>query len=241
MKGIILAGGLGSRLRPVTHVLNKNLLPIYNKPAIFYSIELFRDAGIKDLCIIAEYKYIEDFKSLLGTGADFEVSLHYENDSVLKKGPASALYHAKGFVGSDSATVVFADGIYDVNIREEVASFTNGAQVFLKEVDNPTRFGVYQLDEVGDVISIEEKPKNPKSNLVFTGLDIYDNKVFDIIRDMPPALDGEYYTTDIDKIYLKKGKLKASVLNGFWRDMGTFNGLFEASEYWYKKNKNCTD
>ena len=115
-----------------------------------------------------------------------------------------------------------------------------GAKVFLKQVENPARFGVAEIQ--GDkIIGIEEKPKNPKSNLVFTGLVIYDNKVFDIIKDMLPALDGEYYTTDIDKIYLKKGKLKASVLNGFWRDMGTFNGLFEASEYWSKKNKNYTN
>ncbi len=235
MKGVILAGGVGSRLRPVTYLLNKNLLPIYDKPGIFYSINLFKKANIKDICIVAEHNFINDFKYLLGNGTDFGVKIHYENDSPLKKGPASALNHAKEFVNNDNIALVFADGIYDIDITKEVQEFKKGAHIFLKEVENPQQFGICEIDNNGKVISIEEKPLNPKSNLAFTGLMLYDNTLFDKIGNIKPGVKGEYYTVDIDKQYLKEGTLTASIINGFWQDIGTFNGLFKASKYWYDK------
>lgn len=236
MKGVILAGGNGSRLMPVTTVINKNLLPVYNKPAIFYSLELFRKAFIKEVCIVAEHRYIEDFKAVLGNGTDFGLRISYENDSPLKKGPASALMHAKHFVASDSVTVVFADGIYDIDLAKDVKSFKEGAIAFLKKVENPQNYGVYELDEIGRVVSIEEKPANPKSTYAFTGLLIYDKNVFNYLEQLKPGLNNEYYTVDIDKMYLKKGMLKSRIINGFWQDMGTFDGLYKASEYWYNKS-----
>ena len=237
MKGIILGGGTGSRLRPITHVLNKNLLPVYDKPAIFYSIEMLRDSGIDDLCIVAEYKYIEDFKSLLGNGTDFDVNIEFVSDSPLRKGPASAVHHAKRFVDDDSALVVFADGIYDLNISDAVSSFKEGALIFVKEVEDPHRFGIVEIKDGGEVISIEEKPENPKSNYAQTGLAIYDNKLFGFLDKQGPSSDGEYYMTDINIEYLKLGELKAQIIDCFWQDVGTFDGLLNASNYFYKRKQ----
>lgn len=237
MKGIILAGGTGSRLAPINSIINKNLLPVYNKPAIFYSLELLKSTGIYEVCIVAEHRYIEDFKAVLGNGTDFGLRIFYENDSPLKKGPASALLHAKHFADKDDITVVFADGIYDIDLANDVRSFKGGAVAFLKEVENPQNYGVYELDALDNVISIEEKPANPKSKHVFTGLLIYDNTVFDYLENLKPGLNNEYYTVDVDREYLKKGLLKSRIITGFWQDMGTFDGLYKASEYWYKKSK----
>lgn len=133
MKGVILAGGTGSRLNPITTVVNKNVLPVYNKPAIFYSIELLKNAGIEDICIVSEYKFNEDFRTLLGNGSDFGVHISFENDSPLKKGPASALYHAKRFAHKGPIVVVFADGIYDFDLSKHLHLFKNGAHTFLKQ------------------------------------------------------------------------------------------------------------
>lgn len=240
MKGIILAGGTGSRLMPVTAVINKNLLPVYNKPAIFYSLDLMRVSGISEVCIIVEHRYLDDFKNIIGNGTDFGLRIFYENDSPLKKGPASALLHAKHFANNDNIVVVFADGIYDLDLSDDIKQFNGGAVAYLKQVSNPSSFGVYEIDSKGKVLSIEEKPKNPKSNYAFTGLLIYDKNVFEYLENLKPGLNNEYYTVDIDKIYLKKGMLKSRIIDGFWQDMGTFDGLFKASEYWYKKSKSQT-
>jgi glucose-1-phosphate thymidylyltransferase len=238
MKAIILAGGTGSRLNPVTFVLNKNLLPVYDKPAIFYSIELIKKAGIKDICIVAEYKYIEDFKTMLANGSDFGVNIHYESDTYLKKGPASALRFAKNFVKNENVLIVFADGIYDTDISDAIDNFREGALVFLYEVDDPHHYGVYEMGLDGEVLSIEEKPKYPKSNFVTTGMAIYDSMLFYYLDVIDPGLGGEYYTTEIDRCYLQNGNLKAQKLKGFWQDMGTFDGLLKASNYWKGKDKN---
>jgi glucose-1-phosphate thymidylyltransferase len=237
MKGVILAGGNGSRLKPVTHVLNKNLLPVYDKPAIFYSIELLKRAGIMDMCIIAEYKYIEDFKTMLGNGYDFDVNLHYESDTHLRKGPAAAVPFARNFIGDDNFVLIFADGIYDVDIREDVDNFESGSLIFVKKVDNPKRYGIIEFDTEGKVLSFEEKPEYPKSDYAFTGLSIYDHKALHYLDVIRPGLDGEYYMTDVSKIYMEIGELKAKILDGFWQDMGTFDGLLRASNYWSEKGK----
>ena len=237
MKGIILAGGTGSRLRPITHVLNKHLLPVYDKPAIFYSIEMLRDSGVDDLCIVAEYKYIEDFKTIIGNGVDFDVDIEFVSDSPLRKGPASAVHHAKKFVGNDSAVIIFADGIYDLNIGQAVSDFAGGSLIFVKEVEDPHRFGIVEVGQSGEVLSIEEKPKNPKSNYAQTGLAIYDNKLFGFLDKQGPAGDGEYYMTDINIEYLKIHELKAQIIDCFWQDVGTFDGLLKASNYFYNRKQ----
>lgn len=235
MKGIILAGGAGTRLYPTTLFLNKHLLPIYNKPAIFYSLELFKNAGITDTCLIAEHKYTKDFEEVLGDGANFDIKLQYINDTHVKKGPASAISYARQFVDCDDVVVVFADGIYDINISEEVSNFNEGCLIFGKEVSDPSRFGIIEVDSNHNVLSLEEKPINPRSNLAFTGLAIYDNKLFDYIDQIKPGLNNEYYTTDVHEIYLRDNQLRAKALNGFWQDMGTHEGLYLASKYWYEK------
>jgi glucose-1-phosphate thymidylyltransferase len=237
MKGVILAGGTGSRLRPVTYVLNKNLLPVYDRPAIFYSIDLLKRAGIMDICIIAEYKYIEDFKTMLGNGYDFDVNIHYESDTQLRKGPASAVPFARNFVKRDNFVLTFADGIYDADIRDSVENFSDGNVIFVKEVPDPINYGVVEIGMNDEVLSFEEKPKFPKTKLAFTGLSIFDYNAFHYLDIIRPGLNGEYYMTDVSKIYLENRKLKAQELSGYWQDMGTFNGLLNASNYWFNKSK----
>lgn len=240
MKGIIVAGGTGSRLKPITLLINKNLLPIYNKPGIYYAIELFRDAGINEICIVAESNYIIDFKHLLGNGTDFRVKLSYENDTPIRKGPASAVYYAKDFADGDSVAVIFADGNYDFSIRPCVESFTNGAKIFVKEVPDPRSFGIAEINS-GKVISVVEKPQDPKSNFAVTGLGLYDRRIFDYIEKIQPGPNGEFYMTSVDAKYLETNELQAEIIDGFWQDVGTFDGMLTASNYWYKKNHNKSD
>lgn len=242
MKGIILAGGTGSRLRPVTYLLNKNLLPIYNKPAIFYSIELLRDANITDICILAEEIYISDFHKILDDGSDFGVNITYISDSPNVKGPAAAIRHAKDFIGEDNTLITFADGIYDTSIKDIAKKFKKGATVFVKEVSDPKRFGIVEpvgpevnLQGLIKIKSVEEKPANPKSNLAITGLGIFDTNLFKYLEETTPNADGEYYMTQTYHRYIDQKQLNAVVLEGYWQDMGTFDGLYNASKYWYEK------
>ncbi len=234
-KGIIIAGGTGSRLNPITKVLNKNLLPVYNKPAIQYSIELLRDAGIEDIAIVAEQRYIDDFKIVLGNGKTINVNLNYFADTDAKKGPAQAVAFAKDFAQDFNTVVVAADNIFDIDISEDLAEFKSGAKIFAKKVADPTQFGIAEIDKNGNVLSLEEKPKFPKSNLAVPILHIYDKSLFGYIDRLQPAPDGEYYLTDINKMYLKQNHLKARVIDSFWIDVGTFEGLTIASYYWYQK------
>ncbi len=235
MKGILLAGGTGARLRPTSLLVNKSMLPVYNKPSIYYSLELMRASGITEVCVIAENNYMDDLKYILGSGMDFRLKLHYENDTPVKKGPASAIYYGKEFVKGDNVLVAFADGNFDVDISEDVRNFEEGALVFAYPVIDARRFGVVELGEEGEVLSIEEKPENPKSNLATTGMAIYDKHLFEYIEKINPGLNGEYYTVDVDKIYLSQDKLRVKILEGYWQDTGTFDGLLKAGNYWYKK------
>lgn len=235
MKGVILAGGSGTRLRPVTHVVNKNLLPIYDKPSIFYSIELLKEAGITDIAIVAEHNYIEDFKLLLGGGADFGVSLHYYNDSPLKKGPVSALMHAKDFVNKSRVAVVFADNVFDITIKDQVKNFTEGAHFFFKEVKNPHSFGVAVLDKNKKLIDIEEKPIIPKTNYASIGLYLFDEDLFNYLPLVESTINGEYLMPTLINLYLKNKQVAYTLVKGFWQDIGTFDGMYSASSYFYKK------
>lgn len=227
MKGVILAGGTGSRLYPLTKVTNKHLLPVYDKPMIYYPMETLVNAGIKDIMIVSGRGHAGHFLELLGSGVDFGVHFTYEIQEKAG-GIAQALSLAEDFVDGDSVTVILGDNIFQDNIKEDVKNFKNGARIFLKEVPDAHRFGVAELN--GDkVIGIEEKPKQPKSNFAVTGLYIYDSGVFSAIKTLKPSGRGELEITDVNNYYVNKGAMEYGMLEGFWSDGGTFESLLRAS------------
>jgi len=227
MKGIILAGGTGSRLYPLTKVTNKHLLPVYDKPMICYPLKTLVDAGIKDIMIVSGRGHVGHFLELLGSGKEFGVRLAYEIQEGAG-GIAEALGLAEEWASTDSVAVILGDNIFQDNIRRDVESFQSGARVFLKEVPDAHRFGVAEIQ--GDrILSIEEKPRVPKSNLAVTGLYLYDAGVFEIIRTLKPSNRGELEITDVNNAYIQLGKMGYSLLQGFWSDAGTFNSLLRAS------------
>lgn len=237
MKGVILAGGLGTRLYPLTYVTNKHLLPIFNKPMIFYPIETLVKAGILEIMIVVGGPHAGHFLSVLKNGRQLGVK-HLEFAYQEKEGGiAEALSLAEDFADHDNVTVILGDNTTDSDIIYPVQNFKEGALIFLKEVEDPHRFGVPTLDpeDPQRIIKITEKPRKPDTNLAVTGLYIYDNKVFDYIRQIKPSDRGELEITDINNLYIKAGKLRAYKLKGFWRDAGTFNTLLEANNYWAKK------
>ncbi len=238
MKGVILAGGLGTRLYPLTHVTNKHLLPVYNKPMIYYPIETLVKAGIKDILIVTSGPHVGHFLGILKNGTDLGVEhLEYAYQEKPDGGIADALALAESFADNGPLTVILGDNTSDANISEEVRGFKEGAMFFLKEVHDPERFGVAVFDENKKIIAIEEKPKDPKSNMAVTGVYIYDNKVFDYIRQIEPSDRGQLEVTDLNNIYIKDGKMYWAELNGFWSDAGTFESLFAATKYWAEKDK----
>ncbi len=228
MKGIILAGGTGSRLYPLTKVTNKHLLPVYDKPMIYYPLQTLIDAGIEDIMIVSGSGHAGHFLELLGSGAEFGVHLTYEIQEEAG-GIAHALGLAKDFSNDESVVVILGDNIFQDSVMNSVESFKSGATIFLKEVLDANRFGVAEI-EGNRIISIEEKPAVPKSNLAVTGLYIYDSRVFDIIRTLKPSGRGELEITDVNNEYIRMEEMKFSVLQGFWSDAGTFESLFRASE-----------
>ena len=229
INGIILAGGTGSRLYPLTKVTNKHLLPVYNKPMIFYPLETLKSLGISDICIVSGGEHIADFIRLLGSGSEFEVKLTYKVQDG-PKGIAHALLQAEEFVKEgEKATVILGDNVFeDVEAPSNIFSDDN-AYIYLKEVEDPERFGVPKLNDEGDVIEILEKPKNPPSKFAVTGLYIYPNDVFDFIKTLKPSQRGELEITDVNNWYIKQGRLKAVFLDGFWSDAGTFESLLKAA------------
>ena len=238
MKGVILAGGLGTRLYPLTHVTNKHLLPVYNKPMIYYPIETLVKAGIKDILIVTSGPHVGHFLGILKNGTELGVDhLEYAYQEKPDGGIADALALAESFADDGPVTVILGDNTSDADISEEVRSFNQGAMFFLKEVHDPERFGVAVFDENKKITGIEEKPKNPKSNMAVTGVYIYDNKVFDYIRQIEPSPRGQLEVTDLNNIYIKDGKMFWAELNGFWSDAGTFESLFAATKYWAEKDK----
>lgn len=230
MKGIILAGGTGSRLYPLTKVTNKHLLPIYDKPMIYYPMQTLIDAGIKDIMIVSGKGHVGHFLELLGSGSEFGVNFSYEIQKEAG-GIAQALSLTEKFANGDDVTVILGDNIFQDNIREHVNSFKAGARIFIKTVSDAHRFGVAEVDHNrNQVLGIEEKPASPKSNYAVTGLYIYDNNVFDIVKRLKPSKRGELEITDVNNEYIRKGELSYSVLDGYWSDAGTFESLFRASE-----------
>lgn len=226
MKGVILAGGTGSRLYPLTKVTNKHLLPVYDKPMIYYPMETLINAGIKDIMIVSGRGHAGHFLELLGSGVDHGVHFTYEIQEKAG-GIAQALSLAEDFVDGDSVTVILGDNIFQDNIKEDVANFNGGARIFLKEVPDAHRFGVAEL-KGKKVIGIEEKPKEPKSNFAVTGLYIYDSEVFGAIKTLKPSGRGELEITDVNNYYINKGEMEYGILEGFWSDAGTFESLLRA-------------
>jgi len=237
MKGVILAGGLGSRLYPLTHITNKHLLPIFDQPMVFYPIQTLVQAGVKEVLIVTGGPYAGHFLRVLKNGKDLGLDhLEYAFQEGAGGIPV-ALSLAEDFADGGSITVILGDNTTDANISLAVRDFKKGAMVFLKKVSDPQRFGVpvFDQDDPQKIIQIEEKPPNPKSNYAVTGLYIYDNQVFDVIKALKPSSRGELEITDVNNYYLRKGKMRWSELKGFWSDAGTFESLFHSNRYWAEK------
>ncbi len=242
MRGVILAGGLGTRLYPLTHVTNKHLLPVYNKPMIFYPIQTLVNAGITDILIITSGPHVGHFLGVLKNGKALGVKhLEYAYQEKPDGGIADALSLAEDFADKNPIAVILGDNTTDSDISEPVKRFKDGAVVFLKKVSDLKRFGVPQFDpqNAKNIIKIEEKPKEPKSKYAVTGVYIYDNKVFDYIRKCNPnfAGRGELEITEVNNYYVKEKKLRWEELTGFWSDAGTFDSLFKSGSYWATQKK----
>ena len=237
MKGIILAGGLGSRLYPLTYATNKHLLPVYDQPMIYYPITTLVSAGIDDIMVVTGGPHAGHFLPVLRTGRQFGVRhLEYtfqENEG----GIAEALGLCEEFADGEPICVILGDNTTDADIRPAVEEFDGGAMLFLKRVPDPERFGcpVFDEEDPGRIVRIEEKPREPKSDFAVTGLYIFDEQVFDLIRQLEPSDRGELEITDVNNFYLRAGALRWVELDGFWSDAGTFESLYRTNRYWAER------
>lgn len=233
MKGIVLAGGTGSRLYPLTKVTNKHLLPVGIKPMIFYPIEKLTDAGVDEILIVTGTDHMGDVVNLLGSGKDFGCRFTYKVQDEAG-GIAQALGLAENFVGKDSMTVILGDNIFETDLANAVENYPGkGAQILVKQVEDPERFGVAEIE--GDqVTGIEEKPDQPKSDFAVTGIYMYDYAVFDLIKNLKPSKRGELEITDVNNDYISRGEMRYSVLHGWWTDAGTPESYKIANELAYK-------
>ncbi len=229
MKGIILAGGTGSRLYPLTKVTNKHLLPIGDKPMIYYPIQKLTEVGIEEILIVTGTEHMGDVVNLLGSGKDFDCRFTYKVQDEAG-GIAQALGLAENFVGNDDMTVILGDNIFETSLSKALESYPEkGAQILLKEVDDPERFGVAEVE--GDkIVGVEEKPDQPQSNLAVTGVYMYDAHVFDYIRELEPSDRGELEITDVNNRYIAEDAMRFSVMDGWWTDAGTPASYKRANE-----------
>ena len=231
MKGVILAGGLGTRLRPLTLITNKHLLPIYDKPMILYPLETLKQSGITDIMIVCGKEHAGHFMNFLGSGKEYGVKLSY----ALQHGAGGipeALRLSEDFVDNHKVAVILGDNIFEKNFEKEIEKFQkeDGAKVFIKKVPNPERFGVTEV-KGNKIINIEEKPKKPKSNLITTGFYLYNFDVFQKIKKLKPSKRGELELTDVHNMYIKEGRLSFALVKGYWSDAGTFESLSETSNW----------
>jgi len=233
MKGVVLAGGMGTRLFPLTKVTNKHLLPVGLEPMIFHPIKKILGAGIREILIVTGPEHMGHVVQLLGSGRHFDAQFTYRVQDEAG-GIAQALALAEAFVGEDKVVVVLGDNIFEDALNEAVEDFRcqkTGAKILLKAVDDPQRYGVVELAD-GEVVGIEEKPSNPKSNLAVVGIYMYDRQVFDIIRTLKPSARGEYEITDVNNAYLQMRNLTHAILHGWWTDAGTFESIKSADHLW---------
>lgn len=230
MKGIILAGGNGTRLSPLTKVTSKQLLPIYDQPMIHYPLETLRRAGIVDILFIVAPDHAGDFLKYLGSGKEFNCHFSYEIQD-RPQGIAQAFQIGEDFLDDDNVTLILGDNLFEDDFSQAIQSFEKGGRIFAKQVVDPERFGVVEFDENNRAISIEEKPQHPKSNYCVTGLYIYDNTVVEKVRNINFSERGELEITDLNNLYLKEKALDVAFVNGAWFDTGTFESMYAATEF----------
>jgi glucose-1-phosphate thymidylyltransferase len=231
LKGVVLAGGTGSRLMPLTKVTNKHLLPVGQKPMIFYPIEKLTSIGIEEILIVTGVDHMGDVVNLLGSGKDFRCRFTYKVQDQAG-GIAQALALAENFADNQPMVVILGDNIFQNSLKNYADKFIaqkNGARILLKQVANPQRFGVAEMID-GKVVGIQEKPDEPKSDYAVTGIYFYDDLVFDIIRTLKPSARGEYEITHVNDAYIAKEQLEYDILDGWWTDAGTFESLNRANE-----------
>ena len=242
MKAVILAGGNATRLHPLTLVTNKHLLPIYNKPVIYYAIEKIISTGIDRIMIVTSPHHLNNFVNLLGSGQNFKSSNTNKQIQIVygiqnkPSGIADGLYIAKDYIGNDDCILYLGDNIFEDDISEYIKKFKSGAMVFLKKVSDPERFGIAEIGKNREVINIIEKPKNPKSDLAVTGLYVYDNTVFEKMIGQKPSSRGEFEITYVNNKYIKEKSLISVILRNNWFDIGTFDSLINTSNYMKKKD-----
>lgn len=244
MKGVILAGGLGTRLYPLTHVTNKHLLPVYDQPMIYYPISTLVNAGITEILLVTSGPHVGDFLGVLKNGKELGVThLEYSYQEKPDGGIADALSLAEDFADGEDIAVILGDNTTDADISDTVKNFKEGAVVFLKKVHDPHRFGVAVFDpnDSSKVVKIEEKPEKPQSDMAVTGVYMYDAKVFEYIKGLKPSARGQMEITDVNNKYIESGKLGWANLDGFWSDAGTFDSLFETNKYWHTKKTASRD
>lgn len=229
MKGIILSGGKGTRLYPLTKITSKQLLPVYDRQMIWYPLNTLVKAGVKEILLIVTEEYKTQYETIFGDGKAFNISIQYaiQNEP---RGLAEAFIIAKSFIGNDTVALILGDNIFEDDFREAAETFTSGARIFAKEVLDPERFGVVEINEAREVLSIEEKPVLPKSNLAITGLYMYDHRVVDFAKKLTPSARGELEITDLHKAYLREHALDVRFVSGIWEDAGTFDSLLRAGE-----------
>jgi len=228
MRGIILSGGYGTRLRPCTNITSKQLLPVYNRPMIYYPLNTLLKAGVKEIMIIVAPDRAGDYLNLLGSGSRFGGAKFTYEVQDKPKGLPEAFVIGENFIDDEDVVMILGDNIFEDDLSEQIRSFKSGAKVFAKQVQDPERFGVVEFDNKMKAISIEEKPDKPKSNFCITGLYIYDNRVVEVAKNLKPSQRGETEIVDLHNWYLKQGELEVSIVAGEWIDAGTFDSLLRA-------------
>ncbi|MFH0776009.1 MAG: sugar phosphate nucleotidyltransferase [Patescibacteria group bacterium] len=233
MKGVVLAGGKGTRLLPLTQITNKHLLPIHDRPMIFFPLETLKNSGIREVLIVTDPRFLAQFKKIVAKFRGLKISFALQKKP---DGIAGALRLAQKFARGENLAVILGDNIFEDSFKSEVRKFKSGAQVFLKKVSDPERFGVAEV-RGSRVLRLVEKPKKPKSNLAVVGLYFYDKSVFDIIRKIHPSKRGELEITDVNNFFLQKKSLHSAKIKGFWSDAGTFESLALATKLIREKGK----